>query len=215
MYGQRRRLAVWAACAAGFALLLVAAAQKIAIVSLTRDPASLGGLRPWYGSLSLAALALWVCAATACLLGASVLWRLGRRDAEGTRFLLATGALAGAAAADDGLMIHEELLPVELGLPEALPTAVWLVISAGWAWRFRTYLMRSDVLLLGFTAAAFSASLIIDAVDDALGDSSAVSAYEDYCKLVGLATFAWYCWHESLNQVTKRLEPPGRPRSNT
>jgi hypothetical protein len=127
-----------------------------------------------------------------------VLRRIGQGDTESARFLLATGALAALAAIDDAYLIHEDIAPSELGLSENVMLAAWFVLSGAWAFRFRSFLLGTERLLIGLAAGSFLASIAIDLITD----SYSAVPYEDSFKLIGIATFAAYCWLEAIAGVT-------------
>ena len=199
MSARAKRLVVWllAVAACGLGLAVISRAENLRYLVL--DPTTLGDIPAWYGSLSAVGLLLWSSASTACLLAAIVLRGVGGGETEAARFLLATGVLAALAALDDALLIHEAIAPDEIGVPQNVVIGVWLLVAALWAFRFRDWLLHSEVELLALAAAAFAASMALDAFD---GNDSLV-VHEDYYKLLGIATFAAYCWFQAVAQLTR------------
>jgi hypothetical protein len=198
-----KRLAIWLLSVAAFALILAAISRRENLKNLVLDPSTLGGIPAWHGSLSMVGLLLWSAGSTACLLAAALVRRTDEGGTEPARFLLVTGVLAALAAIDDALLIHEAIAPDELGVPQNVVLIGWVVAIVAWAFRFRGFLIRSDLLLLGLAAGAFTASMGLDIFD--ANDSLIV--HEDYYKLIGVATFASYCWLEAAAQLTRRLGP--------
>lgn len=198
-----RRLASWLLAVAAFAAFLAAISRATELKPLVLDPTTLGGLPAWEGSLSTIGLLFWAAASTSCLLTVAVLHRTGKAGGEAARFLFTTGLLAALAALDDALQLHETIAPDELGVPQNLVLSAWLVAVLAWALRFRRFLLGSEPVLFGLAGAAFAASLVLDAFDP----NDSLIVHEDFYKLVGIATFAAYCWLVAMRELTHAIVP--------
>lgn len=183
--------AVLAGCVA-FGLALVGLdLAGVHLTDLLGDPSVVSGSPWWSGSISLIGLLLW--AGTAGMLLLTGLVVLEGAEPERARFFLAFAALVGWFALDDAVLLHEEVLPDEIGVPRFAVIVLYGVVAAGWALRFRGHLTR-HVGLLGVVVGGFVISLVLDKADDLPGlePGYRTAVAEDYAKYVGVgALMTW------------------------
>lgn len=191
-----RRL-VWLALAAGALALVLVGAHLAGIPpgELTPDPNSVAEQSAYVGVLSTLGVMLWGAVAAGCLLAGLVL-----RDADGrqSRFLLATAALALMLGIDDAALVHENVAPDSIGVPQRAVLALYGAIALAWAVAFRAQLWRSDVVLLGAAGVCFAASIAIDYLERS-------RVVEDYFKYVGLLAFTGWALVEARASLTAAL----------
>lgn len=184
----------WVVAAAALALLLVVAdLAGVPPEELTPDPNSVAEQSAYVGVLSTLGVMLWGSMAAACLLAGAVLRGSGE-PSSGSRFMLATGALFALLGVDDAALIHENVAPDSLGVPQRVVLGAYLALVAGWLVAFRAELSRSRPALLLCAAPCFAASLAVDFVD-------ASRVVEDYFKYAGM--FAVAGW--ALAEAHRRL----------
>jgi hypothetical protein len=157
---------------------------------LTKDTATVSGGRPWYGLFSQLGLIVWGAAAGACI-AAALVCRAAGAPSEGVLFMASTAAFTALVAVDDALLLHEDLFPRYLGVPEIVVKLVLCLVALAWLVRFRAAIVESDLLLFGFAVLFLGASLVADAALEPVGLPIAV---EDFFKYVGLAAFASWCF---------------------
>lgn len=188
-----------AAAAALGLLLVLAQLAGIPAEELTPDPNSVAEQSAYVGVLSVLGVMLWGAAAASCLLAGAVLRGAGG-SASGSRFLLATAALCTGLGVDDAAMIHENVAPDSLGVPQRAVLAGYLGLTLAWLVAFRAELRRSSLALLLCAAPCFAASLAIDFVD-------ASRVVEDYFKYVGLFALAGWAFTEARRRLVAALGP--------
>ena len=161
------------------------------LLDLVRDPSYVSDSPWWTGSISLIGLLLWAAAAGMLLLTGVVLRDGG--EPRRARFFLASAALVGWLGVDDAVLVHEEILPDEVGDPRRVVLVLYGAVAAAWALRFRRELAR-DGALMAIVAGGFAASVLLDNADTLPGIPAGygVAVAEDYTKYVALsALLAW------------------------
>jgi hypothetical protein len=159
-----------------------------ALSYVTRDPATAANEPAYVGALSnVGVLALWT-AAVACLVAAAVLWR--RRD-DVAAPLGAAGLFAATLAVDDLFLLHEEILPKELGIPERISSVAYATAAVAFAVAYRPFLLRTRWFLLVLVLFFFACSIAVDAIVPQARQEEFASL-EDVLKLFGIATWTAY-----------------------
>lgn len=204
--GELRALVL--ALAAGVLVLAVSAAAAsaldISFGDLSREPQAV--LRaPWYlGAVSGIGVLVWWGGAVACLFAGAT------RDDRLRAPLLATGALGALLAADDLFLIHERALPDDVGVPQNAVLGVYGLLALAYAWRFRAFLLRTDVILLGAAVALFAASLAIDVVAGRYGFDDDVRLPEDGTKLLAIVVWSTWAWRAAAAAALSSGSAPTR-----
>jgi hypothetical protein len=178
------------ALALGLFLVAVDVAGTPAI-DLLGDPNQVSESSWWLGAVSLLGLLLWAGAAAMLLITGLVLRERG--DSEDALFFLVTAALVAGLGVDDALVVHEVVLPDELGIPQPLVLLAYGGIALAWLIRFREHLTR-ELGLLALAAAGFAASVVFDNLHRLPGVSQAewIDVADEYTKYAGLCfLFAW------------------------
>jgi len=167
----------------------------LTIQRLTVDPSALAGVPAYTGILSNAGVALWLSCA-------SILLFCARRQ----RFLWLPGMLSLMLGMDDGLMLHEELVPLWLGLSDrVVQPGLYMVYAAllGLTVRqLRPWLKEPQFLILLAASACLGASISVDMVIESnwlsarhplMLDESYAMWLEDGLKLLGIVAW-WGYW---------------------
>lgn len=161
---------------------------------LTADIAATTEVPPWTGALSTLGLIVWGMIVGALVLTSLVASKRGR--GEHAWFFGVTAALVAYLAVDDALLIHEEIGPNDLGLPERL---LYLALFGGallWAARYRAFVLASDLWLFCLAGAAFAFSIFSDVVDLPM-------PVEDGAKYVGLLALAGWAIDLSFREIDR------------
>ena len=142
-----------------------------------------------YGFISNAGILLWTITAAICLLTALLL--IGKPHCKNLRrFALSAGTLTGFVALDDMFLLHERVLP-NLGVPQTLVIAIYLVLAGLYVlanWRF---IWSQDWWLLGLAGMGLTTSVFVDSVFHSL--APALVYIEDSAKFFGI--FCWAIFH--------------------
>jgi hypothetical protein len=181
----------WAIVAVAFGVILQALRlADVDVLLLTRDPDAVSGLGSDVGSLSMVGLAMW--AATAAVFGLTgAVVGPGRRR----RFLLVTAALVAWLLLDDAVMVHDVLLPT-VGVPDAITYAVYLGLALVWLRAFRREIAQTEVGLLFVAGGVLALAILCDVADR-------LPVFEDYAKLVGIATLLLYAFRSCRTELRR------------
>jgi hypothetical protein len=201
---------VTAALIGAFALGLVLLAVDLTgtpASDLLGDPNQLSESPWWLGAVSLLGLLLWAGTAAMLLLTGLILRE--RRDSERALFFLATAVLVAGAGVDDALVLHEVVLPDEVGIPQPLVLIAYAGIALAWLVRFHGHLTHERGLLL-LAAVGFAASVVFDNLHHLPGVSEAgwIDVLDEYAKYAGLcALFAWALVEARRELLPRTLQP--------
>lgn len=176
---------------------------------LTRDPAVLMNVSPFYGTLSKLGMLLWCGCVTICLFSASLL-RRERHNVETRAFLISSGLLTFALLLDDLFMVHEYVAPTLLHLPETgiyIAHAMTLFLICIW---FRRIIVETRFVLLLFAIGFFGLSISVDMLP--LDKLHGRFLIEDGFKMLGIASwFGYYadtCFQQLMTNLPRETEEP-------
>lgn len=174
---------------------------------LTRDPASVERYPFYVGYLSYVGVLLWSAAAAVCLFSAWQVRSHGGSAADGW-FLGLSGLVSLWLMSDDLFMLHEEVLPTYVGLPESLVYVVYVVLGVAYAVVFRRSILKTDYPLLGLALVLVGSSVALD-----LAPIQSIGPYfvEDSAKFAGIAT--WFVYWARASSAALRESVPRRRRS--
>jgi hypothetical protein len=202
-------------CAAG--LTGVAAAWGVSWVTgtdpkyLTGDPTtSIPGAHFYYGALSTVGLLAWSAAASISLFGAACLYRVPNCRRE-SHFLFWSGLLSLLLTLDDGLLLHEQLFPYGLHVPEEFVLGGYAVYFLVYVKSFFAELMRSDYLLL-VAALAFLASSVL--MDQFVPKFALHTFIEDSLKFMGIIFWLAY-FAQTTHAILRAKSSAAESNANT
>ncbi len=153
--------------AAGAALMIVLGAfafgqaVNVPLDVLTRDPAAISYTPFYYGLFTFLNIALWTTALISSLFGLYLLAGSPQRRVQ-RRFLLASVIVNGLLLADDAFMLHEEVVPRYLGIPEPLVYTLYGLVLLGYAALFYRQIFSSGYILLVCAGVFFALSISVD-----------------------------------------------------
>lgn len=159
---------------------------------LTGDPTAVAGIHPLTGVLSNLGIVLWCAAATACGLGARLVFR--KLEKEIFLFLFCSFLLTSFLMLDDLFQFHEDLSST-IGLNQKVVYLVLGASVAAYLVRFRNVLLQTQIfpLLLAFNFLVIS--IIADTIVYKLfGDEMGQLLYfiEDGAKWIGIVFWCYY-----------------------
>jgi len=182
------------------AILAVLCAQPfVPPATLMRDTVAVLDGRFYDGLASNLGALGWCAAAAVCLFRGAELRANNPGDPD-ARFLLAAGALTTLLTLDDLFLIHEEVMPVYLRVPERIYLAGYLAalglyLAVGWR-----HILRADAPILALALGFFALSVAVDQLRElriyaGMTDDDQTLAWiaEDGAKLMGIA--AWLVFH--------------------
>lgn len=172
---------------------------------LTRDTTAIASLPPYAGLLSTFGFFLWAAAGAIAAFAGWIL-HVRRDPRKGLRnFLLVSGILTLLLGLDDAFLIHDDIIPIRLGLKEwpfllAFPAVTLFVLVKSWA-----VILLTDYLLLGLALGMLGLSLLID-LHSALFDNMPILGVdhflaEDGTKFIGMVAWLCYFWRTAASGV--------------
>jgi hypothetical protein len=169
----------------------------------TKDIASEADVHALTGGISTAALLVWGATAGVAALAGTLLRRLG--DLEASRCLLVAAAGIAFLGLDDALLLHEDIVPNQFGLPEPVYLSLPGLAALAWAYRFRALIRdSSDMVLFATMVFAFAVAVLVDVTN------LWATAGEDWIGYVGLLSLAGWVFDTSIRLVTASAAGSGR-----
>ncbi len=135
------------------AAVFIARLTNNPIWKLAKDPAQVIGFEPYIGLLSNWGALLWMSAGVICLF-ASLAIKNQKASFQAYRFLVVSGTLSFLLAIDDIFLLHDEVLPRLLDMPEFFFYLIYIVIFGSYLLYFWRDISNYDYLLF-ITAFAF------------------------------------------------------------
>lgn len=180
-------------------LLWLKGQGSLTIQRLTVDPSALAGAPAYSGLLSNLGVYLWLSTASILLFGA---WCKPERRS----LLLLPGCLSLLLGLDDGLMLHEELLPAFLHLDDRVVQPGLYALYAGLLGlimrKLRPWMGEAGFLILLASVACLGSSVTVDMLkesnllsprDPLILDEGYAMWLEDGLKLLGIVAW-WGYW---------------------
>lgn len=155
---------------------------------LTRDPISIGKLSFYSGFLSQVGIFFWSATVAICYFGVTVL--RSRPDLQKLRaFLFCSALLSTMLGIDDAFLLHEEVFPYYLGIPQNLVLASYVVFVLLYLYKFLPVILLTEYMLLLISLSFFALSVFLDVVH-----LPGINPYllEDSAKLIGLVSWLTY-----------------------
>ena len=174
------------------------------VADFTRDVASLADLPFYTGAVSTLGLLLWSATAAVCFFTYSLL--RANPDAPLGRYIGIGGGLTMLLLLDDAYLLHEQVFPRYLGVPQSLVVVAYPVLGLLFAWTYRYVLARTHYLLFLLSVTAFAVSIGADFVMYRfLPETGALMLVEDGSKLVGIVGWAVYFGHTCRAALAEQL----------
>lgn len=182
---------------------------KIPVLDLTGDPVVLTDSPLYLGAVSFLGVLAWCATAVICLFAAQLLDPGVAPEARG--YLRFAGVLSLVLCLDDLYLLHEEIFPNHLGVPQAVVLAIYAAAAVRMGWHYRGLLRASEFVLLGLAFGSFAISLAVDLF--ARGERR-FYLVEDGAKLLGVAM--WLGFHARLAlQAVRRDRTTAAPERHT
>jgi hypothetical protein len=183
---------------------LFSTTRGITLRQLMLDPTEVMHVPFYIGIVSDIGILLWAATVSICLFVSTFLaqwvskaWR---------NFFLASGLLTVVLLLDDLLRIHDEILPVYLGIKGDFIGIVYVLLISLYLFRFRTLILQQPYEFLVMALGFFAISVAIDVAPTALKEQFAVRdvlLFEDGAKLLGVANWLAYFVYLSAAVLSK------------
>lgn len=186
-----------------FAIAIIRLPSGVAIHHLTRDPSAITRTPFYFGLLSNIGVLLWCCSATVCFFSSIVLQKNINNSKEFSSFLLFSGLITVLLLLDDFFLLHEEVFPYYLNVPEKVVYTGYGIAILIYLLRFRTTIVKTEFLLLFFAFAFLGLSVNIDLLQQkfSLLETSLEALLEDGTKLLGIVSWCTYFVRLCIQQV--------------
>ncbi|MBD2039822.1 hypothetical protein [Microcoleus sp. FACHB-672] len=190
-----RQISLWAYLPIISILAIVAWQAEIPLGNLTRDPL-VTVEQPFYiGFFSNIGILFWCAAAAICLFSFALLQN-HYRSRRMHSFILYSGILTSVLLLDDLFMIHEEVAPKYLFVPEKFVYLIYALMLLVYLVKFRKTILKTDFSLLVLALAWFALSIVFDKGIIPLSPSLLERGFdfylEDAAKLLGIVS--WFAY---------------------
>lgn len=192
-----------------FAMVIVTIVSVVAdvpIAQFTRDPAALMHAHPATGFLSNLGVLIWCAAASICIFSGTVQFRRYGRCQE-TYFFLSAGAMTMLLMLDDFFLLHEEIFPRYLNIPEQITYSVYAALLFTGLYIFRRTITQTKftILILAFflLGSSVGVDIIQDHVEKIAGEWRIL--IEDGFKLLGITAWFAYFYRSAADTLCPEL----------
>lgn len=194
----------------GIAVLV--AVELVADVPLRKffiDPVAEFNAPAYIGLMSNFGVVLWAFTAAVGLFGGWVLSGHSQSRKQAW-FLGGAGLVSALLLFDDLYLLHEEIIPERLLIPQPVVLAVYGLVVLGFLYRFRDSILVSDYALLLLAGVFFAGSVLIDVLVSneefsIFGVVSGRHLIEDGLKLLGIVAWSAYFWRVAHQAVVAAL----------
>lgn len=161
---------------------------------LTRDVNALAGLPPYAGMVSNLGVLFWCASATLCLFTGLIGKRKGLSIES---FLFYSGILSAVLMLDDLFLLHEEIFPENLHIPEKLVFAIYGILAFTIFFLHRKIVFSTNYLILLTCTMFLGLSVFVDVFFNNFRGEDLV---EDGAKIIGIMT--WFGYYATLGYET-------------
>ncbi|MBL8088769.1 MAG: hypothetical protein JNJ43_00465 [Anaerolineales bacterium] len=182
------------------ATVFIARLTNNPIWKLAKDPAQVIGFEPYIGLLSNWGALLWVSAGVICLF-ASLAMKNQHASFRAYRFLFASGILSFLLAVDDIFLLHDEVLPRLLDMPEFFFYLIYVIIFGSYLLYFRRDISKYDYLL-------FMAAFMLLLVSRGFFLPRVLRGYmttNDMLKYFGIVFWLAFFYRAAMQEVTRLI----------
>ena len=190
-------------------LLLIAGSQQaVPVQVLTRDIFATTKAPVYTGFLSNIGIFTWCVTFAICIFTFFLIQPTNSQDKKLKAFIGLSGLISLWMMIDDFFMLHEEVIPNGIGIPEKLVVLASLSWVAFHLIYFRKVILKSTPFkLLAIALLLFACSLGVDVLPIKVSYSGTVSnlifLLEDGSKLMAIATWCFYFCRVCSQQITR------------
>ncbi len=202
-------------------VLVVAYAATTAILSLviylgiengieldhfTQDPSTIMNAPFYLGFFSYVGILFWCAAAALCFFTRAMIGTNTRKKINHRNFLLFSGLITCLFLLDDLFLLHEEVFPKYLMIPENIVYLIYVNAIIFYMVFFRNQLMDSEYVILAISFFLIGTSQFVDLIPMPIPEDSFL---EDAVKLFGVVSwftyYARYCRKRTRELITSNL----------
>lgn len=189
-------------------LLAVMGQTSLGNRELFNDPADTLGYHPFLGVVSMLGLFGWAAAASIAFLTHAV--TRFHETVQMRRFWLAAGVLTTLLLLDDAFMLHEEIVPVGLGIRERYVKLGYIAVAAAFGLGFFKVLAGNNFRLVAAAGSFFALSFLCDTpfLMQPLGlweSDTVVYLIEDGAKFIGISLWMAYVAKTAADSLGRLL----------
>lgn len=189
---------------------LFSAATDTPLRHLMVDPTEVMHVPFYTGIMANLGILLWTAAASVCLFISLFLSHLVGKVWKD--FFLVSGLLTLFLLLDDLLRIHDEILPVYMGIKGDLLGIAYVLLIGLYLFRYRLLILQYPYTLLVMALGLFAISTAIDVAPPSIKNLFSVGDiifFEDGAKLLGIANWLAYYAHLSASIVSEASPAAG------
>jgi hypothetical protein len=181
---------------------------RIPVENLTRDPLAITRAPFYIGAISNIGILFWCSAVAICFFSFRLLRDIGRNK-EFQRFFLFSGDLTSILLLDDLFLLHEEVFPYYLNIPEKLVFVGYGMIISLYLVKFRKIILKTEFLFFLLAFGFLGLSVIIDLlpIPTRLLGNQGEFLLEDGFKLMGIISWFTYFARVGVTQLKRAIAP--------
>lgn len=160
---------------------------EIPMSTMTRDVTTLAKVPFYYGILSQICILFWAMAGAVCF----VFYKISN-DKWMKDFFIASCCVTFILCIDDAFLLHEEVFPKIIGIPENLVYAIYLIIMGGYVLKFYKTILKTDFIFFLMAITFLALSMLIDKI------LSWKHLLEDGAKFIGIISWFTYFFKTGL-----------------
>jgi len=181
---------------------------RIPVENVTRDPLAITKAPFYFGAISNIGILFWCSAVAICFFSFRLLREIGRNK-EFSLFFLFSGGITSILLLDDLFLLHEEVFPNYLNIPEKLVFVGYGMIISLYLVKLRKIILKTEFLFLILAFGFLGLSVIIDLLPFAtrwLGNQGEL-LLEDSFKLMGIISWFTYFARVGVAQLKRAIAP--------
>lgn len=175
--------------------------NRIPVEYLTRDPLAIAKAPFYWGAISNLGILVWCGAVVISWFSFKILQNLNIYS-EFSRFFLFSGAITSILLLDDLFLLHEELFPYYLKIPEKLVYLGYGMLISLYLVKFRKTILKTEFILLVLAFGFFGLSVFLDLlpIADWFGSDNEY-LLEDGTKMLGMVSWLAYFGRTCAEQI--------------
>lgn len=186
-------------------LLLVRIQTYVPVEMLTRDPAAIVISPFYYGAISNLGVQLWTATGVVCGLSATLLYFI-QGNRESMHFLVAFGCLSILLGLDDLFMLHELVLPNNVGIHESVVITSYAVTFLLCLFRFHRSILKVQPHFFLLSVALLTFSVAFDVLPTGWLSNNNIYWIEDGSKFLGILVWFLYFFWASIRAVLLSID---------
>ena len=187
---------------------IISLQTKIPVPNLTRDPLAITKAPFYFGAISNIGILFWCSAVAICFFSFRLLSDI-RKNKEFQRFFLFSGGITSILLLDDLFLIHEEVFPYYLNIPEKLAFVGYGMIISLYLIKVRKTILKTEFIFLNLAFCFLGLSVTIDffPIFTRLFGNEGEFLLEDGFKLLGIISWFTYFARACVEQLKSAIAP--------